>query len=435
MSTIDNKINDYINDVCGHVKNKKVHKLIKLELLCHFDEIIEDCLTCGMSKDESINQAILQMGPSNIIGVDLNKAHKTNSDWILLFMTSVLVTFGLFTLSFIQNNSSSSSLINSPNLLIKSGTFLIISILVSLIFIKIDFRSIKKYSIYLYTFSALLIPLTQILSPMVNGAKGWLIIGPITFNTLNISTLLLIISLAGIFDNYDWNNKKLILKGITLAIIPSILFLSVPSTSSMILYLISAFSIMILSGLKVKALIISAGTLSILFFSYIFSADYRVKRLFIFLNPSTYPDGSYSIYNQLLALKNSAGILGKQNSQALSSLPEAHTDFVLTSILYSFGWLVTIILISVILAFIIRIIFIGIKTKSSYGKLLICGVCTLFSSQFIICILSGLSLFPALGISMPFISYGGTQLLISVLSISLVNNIYKNRNTPYLSSS
>ncbi|KJZ95357.1 hypothetical protein ClosIBUN22A_CONTIG130g02612 [Clostridium sp. IBUN22A] len=66
--------------------------------------------------------------------------------------------------------------------------------------------------------------------------------------------------------------------------------------------------------------------------------------------------------------------------------------------------------------------------------MLIAGICTLFSFQFLFCILSSLSLFPALGFSMPFISYGGTGLLINILAVSLINNIYRNRNIKYNST-
>ncbi|MBM6838332.1 hypothetical protein H9X77_08820, partial [Clostridium saudiense] len=115
-----NIIDKYIDDVCSRVKNKKVHKLIKVELLCHFDDIIENCLDKGMSKDDAINQAISRMGSSEVVGDDLNNAHKTNSDWLLLSITTALIFFGMFTLAFIQRNSPMNSLEYYPNILGKS---------------------------------------------------------------------------------------------------------------------------------------------------------------------------------------------------------------------------------------------------------------------------------------------------------------------------
>ena len=280
MSTIDNKINTYIDDVCGYIKNKKVHKLIRLELLSHFDEIIEDCLESGMSKDESINQALLQMGPSEIVGTNLNKSHRTTSDWLLLFITGSLVLFGFFTLLSLQNSSiilSESTYL--PALLMKSLFTFFISILISLVFIKIDFRNIKKYSLYIYSFSIISIILSYFFSASINGIKGWIIIGPLGFNLIDLVIVLLIISLAGIFDNYDWSNKKILFKGIILAIIPVILLLA-NSSSAAIIYLIPIIFILFFSGLKIRYLVISLSTLCTLFFGYIFSEAYRINRFF-----------------------------------------------------------------------------------------------------------------------------------------------------------
>ena len=432
MSTIDNKIDIYINDVCSYIKNRRIHELIRLELQNHFDEIIEECLESGMSKDESVNHALLQMGSSKIVGNNLNKSHKTNSDWLLLFITSSLILFSFFILLSLKNNTLiSSEFIYIPTLIIKSLFTLFISMLISLIFIKIDFRSIKQYSLYIYFFSILLIISSYLFSSSINGNKGWIIVGSCGFNLVDLAPILLIVSLAGIFDNYDWNNNKLLFKGCVLASIPSILLLSL-SISVSVIYSISVAIILLLSGFKLRYLIITISSFSILLFAYISSAAYRVQRLFAFFNPSTDPSGSGYLYNEILKIKKSAELLGSSNS--VIQLPEAHTTFIFTSIIYKLGLIASIIVLSVIVLFIIRLIFIGRKIKNLYGKLLVYGICTLFSIQFLLSILLSLGFSPLLNVNMPFISYGGGQLLINILSISLINNIYKNRNIPYNST-
>lgn len=422
MSTLNNEINNYINNVCSLVKNKKVHKEIKLELENHIQELTDDYISCGMSEEESINKALLEMGPADVVGRDLNKVHKTNPDWMLLIFTTSLVLFGLYTLSFIQK-----AVLDNTNIAKRSSFILLISILISLVFIKIDFRSIKKYSKNIYAFSIVLLILTHFTSPTINGVRNYLTIGGFSFKISDMASLLLIISLAGIFDNYNWNNKKSLLKGLALVFAPCLLFFMIPSMASLILYLISAFVIMFLSGLRIRYIFALSSIFAVVFSISILYEPYRLQRIIAFLNPTR---DSY-MYNQIRNLKNSSRIIGNQNIDALSSLPEAHTDFVITSIIYSFGWLTAIILSAVILAFIIRIIFIGSRAKSSYGKLLIAGICTMFSSQFIFCILSGLSILPPLGFTMPFISYGGTSILTNIMAVSVINNIYKNRNIPY----
>lgn len=430
MSTIKNdKITKYMDEVCGYIKNKKVHTLIKEELLCHIDEIIQDCLEDGLSEKDAVNKALLQMGDSKIVGLDLNKAHKATSDWILLAITTTLILIGMFAISYISKNSHITSMDVSPSYyLFRTITYLAIALGLWGALLKIDYRKFKKYSLWIYCFSIALIFIAIFMTPAVNGTSGWLAIGPFTINTLHIAPVLFILSLAGFFDNYNWNSKKSLFKGLLLAIIPAILFLLAPSMSTTITYLIGACTVMIISGFKIKYVLMLATSLGLIACAWIFSAAYRIARISAFINPNKDPEGAGWIYGQLASLRDSAGILGKSSEFNTIPIPEPHTDFIFTSIIYCFGWIAGIILIALVLAFIIRIGFIGAETKNTYGKLIISGFCALFTVQFLLSILSNTSFSPILGVSMPFISYGGSQLLMSILSISLINNIYKLRN-------
>ncbi len=427
MSKVENnKVNEYINKVCSLIKNKKVHLEIKEELLGHINDIIQDYLEIGMPLDIATDKALMHMGNAEVIGHDLNKAHKSNSDWILLIMTTCLIFFGFLTTAFLQlNNFNDGYYINYISKLL---VFLGISIVLSLCIIKLDYRSLKKYSLSLYIISISLILLTLTFSLPVNGIKRWLIIGPFSIDDLAVTPILLIISLSGIFDNYNWNNKKSLFKGLTLVFIPVILFISLSSLSTIIIYLIAVFTIMNISGFKLKYLIIASGVLCSILLLSIFSTDYRIERFFIFLNPAKDIDNTGWIYNQLNILRNSAGLFGTGSTVNTSTLPDANMEFALTSIIYCFGWIVGIIVIALVLSFIIRIGFISSNTKNTYGKLLVSGLCSLFAIQFILNILANFSLSPILNINMPFISYGGSQLVINVLSISIINNVYKFRN-------
>lgn len=428
MSKIENiKVNEYINNVCKLIKNKKVHSEIKEELSGHINDIIEDYLEIGMSLDTATTKALNQMGNVETIGHDLNKAHKANSDWLLLIMTSCLIFFGFLTTAFIQINTLTDGYYINPTS--KLLVILAFSIFLSLLILKLDYRDLKKYSFSIYISSIFLILLTLAFAVNVNGIKRWIFIGSFSIDTLAVTPILLIISLAGIFDNYNWSNKTSFFKGIALVFIPVILFFSLSSISTLIIYLIAAFTIMYISGFKLRTLITISSALIAMLLIFIFGAAYRVERFFIFLNPSQDINGAGWIYNQLNTLRNSAGLFGNGANSNLSIIPAANMEFALTSIIHCFGWIVGILVIALVLSFIIRIGIISSNTKNTYGKLLISGLFMLFTIQFILNILANFSLSPIFGISMPFISYGGTQLLINVLAISIINNVYKYRNT------
>ncbi|MGL5084644.1 MAG: permease prefix domain 1-containing protein, partial [Clostridium sp.] len=99
MHAIESKmVDDYINNVCGLIKNKKVHKNIKEELIDHIEEIVEDSIESGKSEEEAINYALEQMGAFDVVGSSLNKVHKAAPDWILIVMTSIFISLGVLIL-------------------------------------------------------------------------------------------------------------------------------------------------------------------------------------------------------------------------------------------------------------------------------------------------------------------------------------------------
>ncbi|MBU3134015.1 FtsW/RodA/SpoVE family cell cycle protein [Clostridium gasigenes] len=438
MQSIDNKmVDEYVNNVCGLVKNKKVHENIKEELLGHIYEIVEEYIERGKSEEEAINQALLQMGSFDVIGSSLNKVHKAAPDWILLGMTSVFILFSIFILGFMGVNASSSgNYVDeiSKKYIIRNGFYLIIGIAVVMGISKIDYRSLKKYSKHIYIGSIIISIIGLSISPFVNGVRGWISLGVMSFNVLHITPILLILSLAGIYENYDWSSLKNILIGFALGFGPGLIFLVAPSLPSLVIYTMAVTNLMIISGIKLRYIVISLGSLGIAFITFIVGSEYNVARMTAFLTPFRNPDGVGFIYKQIATLKNSAGLFGQGGNYALDVLPLANSDYILTYIIYTFGWIVGIILIALVLAFIIRIGFIGVNTKDKYGKLIVSGLCSLFATQFLLNILMNLNLAPAFAISLPFISYGGTALIINIFSIGIITNVYKWRNTPYITA-
>lgn len=432
MSSIGSKrVDEYINNVCNLIKNKKVHENIKDELLSHIDEIVDDCIDEGKSKDEAINQALIQMGDYNIVGTNLNKVHKATVDWALLIMTSIFIAFGIFTLGFMEKNNVLEGY-SSSSFLAKTIIFSIVGSIIAYGLLKMDYRSIKKYSKYIYAGAIVVSLLGLFASNPVNGIKGWIAIGQISFNTSHIAPLLFIISLAGIFENYDWSNMKMTLIGLALAIGPCLFLILLPSLPTTIIYSISVTTLMIISGVKLKNIIIFISTFGVASIVYFLSEPYRIDRLLALINPLKDTYGNGWIYNQLIDLRNSAGLFGQGEGITLGILPEANTDFIFTYIIYSFGWVTAIILVSLVLAFIIRIGFISVNARDRYGKLIASGLCALFASQFLLSILVNLNLFPSLPISMPFISYSGTGIIINMFAIGIITSVHKWRNTPFV---
>ncbi len=431
MSTVMiNEINKYLDEVCELVRNKRVHEGIREEITSHIEELTQDYMYVGLSEEESIRKAIEQMGPAEVVGKDLNKIHKAAPDWILLGLTSAFISIGLFVLWFIQSNNFLSHGYNT-NYLSNSVIYMAGGIITAVVLMKIDYRALKKYSKYIYIGGVALLLSTFLFGNSINGALGWVRVGNMSLNTLLVSPYIIIISLCGIFEKWDWSSRKKILIGMALVFMPSPLFILGRSSVNFGIYIIGAITVMIISGVRVKHVVYALSGLVSFVAVYIFTNPYRITRFIDRFNPGK-ESSSYSwIYAQIAELNKNAGFFGQGAQFSQKMLPEIHTDFVFTFIVYCFGWIAGIVIIALVCAFIIRIGLIGSKVKDKYGKMIVCGFCALISAQFILAILTNLNILPIVSLSMPFISYGGSSLVINILSVSVISNVFKWRNTPY----
>ncbi len=434
-SIIRGEIEKYIDEICGLIRNRRVHNSIKEEITNHIEELMQDYLDVGLSEEEAVKKAIEQMGPADVVGRDLNKVHKAVPDWITLGLASVFISIGVFVLWFIQKNNIISNEFFYTNYFKNTIIYLIGGILLAAVVFRIDYRALKKHSKYIYAGGVILLMSTFLFGKAINGAMGWIRIGNISINTLVISPYIIIIGLSGILERVDWSSKKQVIGSLALAMLPGVLFLVARSSVNFVIYFIGAITVIIVAGMKVKHIIYAFSGMVAVIGTFILIEPYRIERFVTMFNPERDTMGYGWIYMKIAELSNDAGLFGKGAELSKNILPEIHTDFVFTFIVYCFGWIAGIILIILICAFIVRIGFVGSEIKEKYGKLIVCGFCALISTQFILAIFANLNVLPIFSVSMPFISYGGSSLVINILSVSIISNVFKWRNTPYETAS
>jgi cell division protein FtsW (lipid II flippase) len=124
-----------------------------------------------------------------------------------------------------------------------------------------------------------------------------------------------------------------------------------------------------------------------------------------------------------------ADLIGNGLNMTPRLIPEVHTDFILTYITYSFGWLAAFIALVMIVFFIYRILSTAKIVSFTYGRILINGLATTFATQFILSILTNLGLLPLPGVPFPFMSFGGSHIMLEMIAVGLILSIYRRRNT------
>ena len=262
----------------------------------------------------------------------------------------------------------------------------------------------------------------------VNGATRWLTLGPIQFQPSEAAKLSVIILLSSAFSR-DINilNSKMFKYYIPIVIMLGLIFKQ-PNLSM----------VMILCASSLFMYFAAGGSLKIIFSTIIMGAfgltfairSFQKQRIMIWLNPESDPYGSgYNIIQSMLAFV-AGGFFGEgygNSVQKLGWLPEGHTDFIFAVFAEEFGFIGCLLIIGLFIAFLQRGLIISKHCEDVFGKLLAGGITVSICIQAFINICVASSMLPATGVPLPFISYGGTSLFITMCMIGVLLNISKKR--------
>tara|TARA_B100000035_G_C21035106_1_gene570491 strand:+ start:1822 stop:2970 length:1149 start_codon:yes stop_codon:yes gene_type:complete len=346
-------------------------------------------------------------------------------DSLFLACVTSLILIGLVMVTSSTVDFAAAKFSNPLFFLKKHIIFLLLGLIVLYVFARIKMKFYFDYGQYFLVLSIVLSLLVHIpgLGITVNGATRWINLGFFTLQISEVSRLFFFIWLSGYItrNNFDKNYLKIF-------ILLSILMLVIVfqrDFGSMILLFISFIIFSFLSNLKLSNIfkILSISILPI--FLLIFLYPYRIQRLLAFIDPWSDPQGSgYQIIASQIAL-SSGGLFGQglgSSMQKLFYLPEQYNDFILAIIGEELGFIfIMVLLILYFLLFSRIFIFYQITTKiSQFSSNIILSIVLLMLIQTIIHILVNIGLFPTKGMGLPFISYGGTNLLIMFTYIGIL---------------
>ena len=213
--------------------------------------------------------------------------------------------------------------------------------------------------------------------------------------------------------------------------IPCFLIAKQPDLGSAIIVFLILVSILYVKGFSLKWFLLLAILFLIAFpFVWSFLEGYQKQRLLVFVNPNMDPLGAgYTVIQSKIAV-GSGGFFGKGwlsgTQSQLHFLPEAHTDFIFATWAEERGFFGSAILVTLYALLIKSIIDVGLKAKDNFAKLICVGIASMFGFQISINILMTIGLSPVVGLPLPFMSYGGSSLLISFISLGIISNIKNN---------
>lgn len=354
-------------------------------------------------------------------------------DSVLLISMGLLIAIGLLILysSGLRSGPTATQLDTS-----RQALYVFVALILFWIVARIDYNVLKNYAYSLYGIMIVLLLIVEIFGATRLGATRWINLGFFQFQPSEFAKLVLIIILAKFFaDCYSQSDKiKYLIYSLFYLVPPLVLVLVQPDLGTAMV-LSAIWLVMSLSTRIKKRYFLIMLALIILAIPVIIPrlAPYQQQRISTFLNPAANPSTTGYNVNQAIIAVGSGGLFGQGLSSGSQSqgnfLPSQHTDFifaVLSEKLGFFGGLVCIFLYGVI---IVRALWISKYSSNRFGAFLAIGIATMFAFHVVVNIGMNIGLLPVTGIPLPFISAGGTSMIISVISIAILESIYARRRT------
>ncbi len=355
-----------------------------------------------------------------------------NFDWTLLFLVLSVSIIGIL------NIYSSGFSLPEPRLktlYIKQLQWMGISLFFMALAFCIDYRVIVRQAYLIYFVSLLLLILVFIISDATRGSQRWIALGGFSLQPSELMKVAVVLALARYFDNHktekEYSLKELLLP-LLIVFIPFLLVLKQPDLGTGIILIILFLGIIFMAGIKWKSMALAAGCgLVLIPLGWHFLKDYQKERIMTFLNPEQDPLGTgYHIIQSIIAV-GSGGLWGKgflKGTQTqLKFLPEQHTDFIFSVYAEEWGFAGAMLLIIVFFTLILWGLKTAFQAKDLTGMLISIGVTMMIFGQVFINIGMVLGILPVVGIPLPFMSYGGSSLVVFMFGIGLLLNVRMRR--------
>ncbi len=369
-----------------------------------------------------------------------NKKRRTlnNSFWVRggyfdyqsLFLLMVLVLFGLM---MVYSSSSYRAVLSgnaSTYYLTRQAIFAVIGFFGMLIVSRVNYRYLQNFSLLLMYITMLLSAIVLIMGKASNGAVRWIEIGPIQFQPSEIVKPAIIIYMAHACcaQNKLLNSIPGIIKLVWRPLVAIVLIVKENLSTAIVCFAIMVIIMFVASpkfwNLVVLGLVGVAGAAVA-----VMAKGYRGGRFAAWLHPEEHADEAFQTIQSLYAI-GSGGLFGKglgQSIQKMGFLPESHNDMIFSVICEELGLFGGIGLIVLFVALLIRFREIANNAPDNFGGLLVTGVITHIAVQLIVNVGVVTNTIPNTGVTLPFISYGGTSLVFMMLEVGMVLAVSRQR--------
>ncbi len=358
------------------------------------------------------------------------------TDKVLLITVLSLIIFGIIMIYSASSIWANYKFNDSFHFVKQQSLFAIIGLIIMLIVSKIDYKFYYKKAnlILVLCITLLILVLIPGIGSVRNGSRSWFGIGSFGVQPSEAAKLGLII-----FTSKYLNNSNKFLKSYKKGVFPILIVVIIlfglimlqPDMGTGVILFISIIALLFIAGVNMKFFFIMGiiGIIGVI--GLVIIAPYRMDRITSFINPWKDPLGTgFQIIQSLYAI-GPGGLLGRGYGNSIQKhfyLPEPQTDFIFSIITEEFGIVGAFIVIGLFILLLYRGIKISLNAKDNFSKYLSFGITFQIIFQAVLNLMVVSGMIPVTGVTLPFLSYGGSSLLISMASIGIILNISKNNS-------
>ena len=339
-------------------------------------------------------------------------------------------------------NMYSISLTTTPMYFHKFLMFWVFAMVPLYLAIIINLRYLLKFSYVIYTLSLIGLVAVFAVGDVSMGARRWIDLGFMKVQPSEFAKIGVVFAIARYYHFVkSFSSHKMIyaIGGFAFAVFPAFLTILQPDLGSGLVIASLACLMVFVNGIRWRWLLIAiTGLMIALPFAWNQMHDYQKDRIFTFIDPEKDPKGAgYNVIQSKIAI-GSGGFFGKgylnNDQSALKFLPENQTDFAFTVFAEEFGFFGCVLFVSCFAYLIFYGSIVSLQCKNYFGKMLAFGVTSMLFIHICVNLSMIMGLLPVVGIPLPFVSYGGSSLLLCVFCLGILINIDINKNTVIQSS-
>jgi len=354
-------------------------------------------------------------------------------EWPLLILAVLIVGCGLVTIM-----SATAAEGGGPSqTVIRQAIWSAIGLGALVAAVAVDYHRLSNYAYAIFAVVLSLLALVLFIGSSGGGAQRWLPIGPVRLQPSELMKVALIFALARLLHRHVGERPlrfSILLVAAAVVALPAYLVLIQPDLGTVVTLCLGGFTVLILAGLPRRILVL--GTVCVCVaapFGWKLLKPYQQQRIMTFINPQSDPLGAgYHVIQSKIAI--GSGMLhgkgyGKGTQNQLHFLPEQHTDFIFSVFAEEWGFVGSVSLLAFYLALVLRGLVIAMKARDNLGALLAAGLTGTIFWQVAINIGMTSGSLPVVGITLPFLSYGGSSMVALMLTIGLMMNVSMRRYT------